>query len=491
MKGRLQRAAVFLAIFALLALAWLIFSLQRFPVAVIRAVDASGKPVAGAIIRPDGLRTKPGPYVSGHYGWATAPSWPPNRPVVTDADGWARVPYPKYVFERIETGQISFSIQHPDFVPDRPFRVVDTKPPAGAPWRVWLNYVGGRLRLKALVARTDPVVLLRGGVLRITARPGSSAPDSPPVFAQISGEAAINPDSWQRPQPGVLLTRQLEPGPRLVRAVQFDSHDLAWFSEAFTVNGAAGATNDLTVDLRPGVMVHGRLDESVPRPITHGRAIAQVSPPDAKSQDSPPVWHTWAKIRSNGTFDIGALPAGDLEIVAICDGYVSTNGPGQFKSSMRYPQKRVLGSNDLELIIGMEATGGLEVTLRDEAGKPVPNAVVATSPNVRYGEWWANILGSDCYHTADHLRPDPKQTGWSDPFPGFSGTTDVSGIVVLFNLPLEVKRFGVSHPQYALPAIGTASGGKSRDASVTLTAGETNHVEARLERIDQSPIKHY
>src|SRR6185369_5327849 len=105
-----------------------------------------------------------------------------------------------------------------------------------------------------------------------------------------------------------------------------------------------------------------RLDESVPRPITHGRAIAQVSPPNAKSQDSPPVWHTWAKIRSEGTFDNGALPAGNLEIVAICDGYVSTNGPEQFRGWRRHPQRSVASSNDLVLTNGMEATGGLEVT---------------------------------------------------------------------------------------------------------------------------------
>src|SRR5262245_39795735 len=164
----LTLAAVCLAIW----LIWLIASVPRYPLALLRVVDASGKPIAGAVIQPDGLRTKQGAYSGGHYGWRSGPDWPPNKPVATDADGYDRIPYPKYVFERIETGQISFSVEHPDFAPDRPFREVDARPPAGAPWKVWLDYIWGRLRIKAVVARTAPVVLQRGAILKLTAQPG-------------------------------------------------------------------------------------------------------------------------------------------------------------------------------------------------------------------------------------------------------------------------------------------------------------------------------
>ena len=40
-----------------LLLAALVVFAPRHPVALIQVVDAAGKPVAGAIIRPDGLRT--------------------------------------------------------------------------------------------------------------------------------------------------------------------------------------------------------------------------------------------------------------------------------------------------------------------------------------------------------------------------------------------------------------------------------------------------
>ncbi|MDB6110817.1 MAG: hypothetical protein JWR69_2567, partial [Pedosphaera sp.] len=78
----------------LLLLGWLVWSSPRHPVALIRVVDVAGKPVAGAVIRPEGLRTKPGPYVSGWYGWMTGKNGVPNKPVSTDANGYAHVPYP-------------------------------------------------------------------------------------------------------------------------------------------------------------------------------------------------------------------------------------------------------------------------------------------------------------------------------------------------------------------------------------------------------------
>src|SRR5439155_13524915 len=99
-----QTAAVFVLILLVLA----ILLAPKHPVASIRVVDTAGKPVAGVVITPDGLRTKSGPYNSGHYPWRREPDWPVNDPVSTDADGYARVSYPRYVFERIETGQLSF-----------------------------------------------------------------------------------------------------------------------------------------------------------------------------------------------------------------------------------------------------------------------------------------------------------------------------------------------------------------------------------------------
>jgi len=312
------------------------------------------------------------------------------------------------------------------------------------------------------------------------------------VFAQVSGQVSEESGFWIRPQPGVVATRQLGPGPQKVRAVQFDSNGCAWFSDVINITAVAGQTNEVVTDLRRGVAVHGQLDAAEPRPIDNGRVVAHVWPLGGEPRDSPPQWHAWTTIRSDGTFDIGPLPAGELEIVALCNGFVSTNGPGQFQR-LRYPQKHVLGTNDVEITMGMEPTAYLEVQVLDDKGNPLKDAQVSAWPNVRYGEWAATILTGDCYHMADRIRGEPAANGsaWWQTVPDFNATSDGSGLAVLRNLPVEVSEFGVEHPRFALPAVVTPGGDKRRQAAVTLKAGQTNRVVIRLEPRDKSPIRHY
>ena len=463
----------------------------RHPVALIQVVDAAGKPVARAIVRPDGLRTKAGPYASGHYGWVTGSNGVPDDPVVTDNSGFARVPYPKHVFERIETGQISFSVNHPDFVSDRPFRAVTTTPPAGAPWRVWMNYWRDRILQRAFVTQTDPVVLEKGAILKISARGGPPGVGAGQLFAQASRSWSADTNFWIRPEAGVIMTRRLAAGTQAVRVVQFETKGSAWFSDVAEVHAVSGQTNELFLELKPGVVLHGLIDALVPRPVRNGRVVVNVRPEGRRAQDSPPEWHSWAAIGENGTFEIGSLPQGDLEIVALCDGFVSTNGPGQFQ--MRYPQKHVVGTNDLTITIGMEPTARLEVHVTDENGRPVRDARVSTWPNVRYGEWSATILLSDCYNTTDFfLSNSVARSAWrNQSVRDFEGTTDASGVAVVPNLPVTVTSFAVEHPRLVLPALATTGGDKHRHATVKLFAGQTNQASVQLEPRERSPISHY
>ena len=175
-------------IFIALLLAAMFATAPKHPMALIRVVDAAGKPIAGAVALPEGLRTKPGAYVSGWYGWRSEANGVPNPAVTTDQDGYARVPYPKYVFEWLETGTLCFSVNHPDYVPDRPERVVATAPPAGAPWRARVADLWSRIRHKTLITRPDPIVLQKGAVLQIAVRRDESLPTNAQLFAQVSAE---------------------------------------------------------------------------------------------------------------------------------------------------------------------------------------------------------------------------------------------------------------------------------------------------------------
>lgn len=491
MKTNQRRlAGLAAAVVVVLSLFGLAMTAPKHPVAVIRVQDAAGKPVAGAVVQPEGLRTKPGPYVGGWYGWNALTSGVTNPPVTTDAAGSAVVPYPKYVFERIETGTLCLSVSHPDFVSERPERVVASAPPAGAPWRVRLMDFWGRLRHRRLIAHPEPVVLQPGAVLRIALAPDQPLAPDVKLFAQVSGEPFNFRDFWFYPEPRVIATRRLPAGPHTARAVGLEPDGTAWFSEVFALTAAAGQTNDVVVKLKRGVTLHGELDGKVPRPVRNGRVVAKVTPRGASLQDSPPQWHAWSPVAADGGFVIGSLPAGDLEITALCEGYVSTNGPGQH--ALRYPQRHVLGTNDLAIVMGMEPTVRLEVSVTDPDGRPLKDVRVTTWPNVRYGEWAATLLMSDCVNTADQLlgRYEPESM-WGQRVPDFEGTSDGTGVAVLANLPATVNSLNVEHPEFELPAVNDNAGRKQRRASFTLTAGQTNRLSIQLERRGRSEISHY
>jgi hypothetical protein len=492
MKTRVKRLILLLGLLGVIALALVaIFPGSHNPVALLRVVDAKGKPIAGAVIRPEGLRTKPSPYSGGWYGWQVGRMGVPNDPVTTGADGQARLQYPKYVFERIETGTITLSVDHPDYVPERPERMVNFAPPSRAPWRVWLDYVWGRVRHKAVVVRPDPIVLKQGGILRLKVRSGPFGEG--PLYAQVGGVYDADDRFWLHPAANELVTKRLQPGSATIRAVFFDTNGVVWFSPVTNITAVSGQTTEIEVELKRGVSVHGQLDETAIRPIHDGRVIANVWPEGEKPQNNPPTWHAWSSIREDGTFEIGSLPEGKLEIVALCDGYVSTNGPGE--TTFHYPQVHNIGTNELNVTVGMERTCCLAVSVTDEEGKPLKDAQVSLWPNVRYGEWSATILGGDCINTADFIRDGGKRERlmkwWLNSPASYTGTSDVTGVALVMNLPKEAKEFSVMHSNYTLPAIADGSGQKRRQASVRLNSGQTNRITVQLEPAGRALIGHY
>ena len=228
----------------------LVVTAPEHPVALIRVVDANGKAIAGATILPEGLRTKDGPYRGGWYGWRTGADTVTNAPVITDGDGYARAPYPKFVFERIETGTLCLSVSHPDFVPDRPERTVATALPEGAPLKSRVKDLWDRVRRKALISRPDPVVLQQGATLKISIASNTNRPSDARLFAQVSGGNGDDGDFWIRPEPDVILTRRLAAGTRTVRAVMLSSNEGVRFSEVVSLTAIAGQTNELVLTLK-------------------------------------------------------------------------------------------------------------------------------------------------------------------------------------------------------------------------------------------------
>jgi len=351
--------------------------------------------------------------------------------------------------------------------------------------------MGSAIVHKQRISETDPIVLQKGAVVEIRLRiPNGDVPHSGRSIAQVSVNRIPGTNFWTQLEPGLILCRQLGTNAQMLRAVHLAENGITFFSDLISVTPLLGITNVAEAKLSPGVAVRGQVDQRVPRPVRNGNVIANIWPAGCSPQSNPPQWHSFGEIRSDGSFEIPFLPAGDLELVAICDGFVSTNGPGQ--TSMRYPQKFVLGTNDLSVVIGMEPTVRLEVTVTDAEGRSVKDATVSTWPNVRYGEWSATILGGDCYVTSDWLfkAPPTALLLWKIP-PGFKGVSDSNGVAVLSNLPLNVNTLSVEHAKYELPPVKNQMGGHDRQVLFALTGGKTNSLKVQVVPIGKSMIKHY
>lgn len=250
-------------------------------------------------------------------------------------------------------------------------------------------------------------------------------------------------------------------------------------------------TNNFSFSLTPSATVHGQLDKTVPRPVKHGRVIATIWPTGIKPSEDPPEWHTWTNINEDGTFTLSSLPAGELEVAVLCDGFINTNGPGT--TSMRYPQKHQLSKSDLAITIGMEPTATLAVTLRDDKGNAVTNATVGTWPNLRWGDWGAVIFGNDCYNTTDWLLGRDYVRSWYTRSPkDFQATSDATGLAILSNLPPTTEALDVQDDHFALPVTTNGwAGSKTRAVKLKLTTEQTNYLSLGLVPKEQSVISHY
>lgn len=482
------------ALFLALLLCGLTFHAPKYRIARIRVVDATGRPIPDAKVKPESLITKPDQRVEGNWGWNDSV---PNDPVSTDKDGYARVPYSHYIFEKIETGSIQLSISHPDYVFDQVERVVSDAPLDRARWRVWLEYFWGRIKQKKFVVRPDPVVLQRGAILKLVVRPDSLGPRNTPLFAQITfGPGRADPETnfWTRPGSGVLMTRRLWGGPCSLRAIRFDSQGWAWFGDVIQVQMVSGQTNEVVVDLKRGVALRGQLDASTPRPIANGRVIVDAWPVGGNPYG--PEWHAWRTIAQDGTFIIGSVPEGELEIVAQCDGFISASGPGNPK--IRHPQKHFVGTNGLTINIGMEQAARLEVHVTDDKGKPLKDAHVKTRSNNLNGRFSAVVRAADLYNTADLVLS--KVSAWAVygefSVVDFEDTTDSSGLAILPSLPADVTSFYVDHPQFELPKVTnffspTARGITYVTPKFNLVVGTTNRVSVQLVPRGPSPFSHH
>lgn len=452
----------------------------RSPVAILRVMDPAGNPLSGAVITPDYLVPTT---VHVPHPWREAPTNAKPEPVVTADDGVARLPYPFHAEGRLETGEIAFAVDHPDHVHAELNVTVATSAPPDA--QVWekLQFWATRfwVRIRDVDAPATTVIKLdRGAVVEVSGFLESSG--SPPITVrpQIRGFPHGEGSSWTEVRPGVLTCRRIKAGRHWLRLTHAAAGGRFYFSEVQRLDARSGETNRFELPLRVGTRVIGRLEDSATRPIRNGRVLARVWPNEIPHGKSPPTWRAWCPIGGDGTFEFDSLPPGQLEFVAICDGFIGAAEPGGPSSWCVAPQRAALDQPVVEIAVGMQPTARFEVVVLDDESRALAKATVGfMEPRILWSD--PSERGWHLSSTAEFLHPNPQAVETGSRMAGIELTagSDSNGLAVLPNLPGIRLAFTVEHDRYEIPAQKDAN---HRFLQIDLDPGRTNRMAIKLQR---------
>jgi hypothetical protein len=292
---------------------------------------------------------------------------------------------PRHVVETLEIGEVTWQIEHDDFILFR--EDVDV---ADNPGTVTLKR-GRRIAISAVSAESDE---------RITTD----------LHAMLSGGGSGN--EWQTNSAGLLMSKSVAPERRLLRIVHAPEDGPVLFSEVIDLNENGDALRVLLRDIKlhPAVRLSGRLHDDVPRPVQNGTVSLNIIDRVGEERDweARLYWTDWAKIREDGTFEFAALPAGSLvQLIGLCDGWVNDFPTNQdiealgadidvasFRSSRIIPQLTELTQPKNTTVLRMVKTASVKVTVLDPVGNPLPGAQVYTNPNQIWIDGGSQIVGN-------------------------------------------------------------------------------------------------
>jgi hypothetical protein len=165
----------------------------------------------------------------------------------------------------------------------------------------------------------------------------------------------------------------------------------------------AGADGVMELGLRPGVLLEGRLDDSVPRPVKNGFVeLMIVQGNDYRIERGGLQWQDTVAIKPDGTFTfVSVPPGGHAQLFALGEGFQTTNPTEQemrkyfaennagedavIAAALRrpdiLPQLVRLDSEHVQVTLPCRETAGLDVRVIDPAGNPVAGATGSFNPN--------------------------------------------------------------------------------------------------------------
>ncbi|MGB7343884.1 MAG: hypothetical protein WBD20_06710 [Pirellulaceae bacterium] len=424
-------------------------------------ITCDGKAVEGVEVRLYACRCEENR--GAHY------SWPRNNTdaktsLTSDADGVVTIEYPVKFGEPsnwLTISQISMAFTHSQYVPAE----MHIDPREGDTEKELK--LGCELSFSATDPDRQPVE-----VHAVIAGPGRSA-------------------KWVRDDDQTIRSRAIPDGSWQTILVSPRENGRHLFSGVLPVRLADQQDVKLrNLRLKPGLRITGHLSENVPRPVKNGRIEAYCLPKPAGrtwgDEDPSVSWTETVNVQADGSFDFLSLPrSGVIQFLCVCDGWVSVDD-GFEKPAGTFKQGLLTTVADLDtkddycdnLVLQMEPTGKLQVTVTGPDGKPLEGARISTNPNQYSHLAGSTVLGHFSRSIKSFVKDLPDL---NDDSSLFSGMTDKNGKVTLKGIPL-IKNYqvGAYHDDYLMPEVER---GRRKRVGYTCKAGEAT--EVTIEMIDR------
>jgi len=446
----------------------------------IRVEDPHGHPVSGAELRGRALRTRA--ERGAHYGWSPARHGEPATGL-TDEDGMVNLSVPRFVTEALETGEVTWIVDHTDYVRADVDLRVDEDPGV-------VNLSHGR---KIIV----------NGVFKETGKPITDN-----LYATVSRGGARE---WNPIRNGKLISRTLSYDCSLMRLIYLPDDGSVLFSELIdlTDKGQMRRTVVRDVPLAPGTRIVGELSPEVPRPIVNGYLGVEVTHrrgfDDYRQRLS---WRHWVAIERDGTFAVESVPRDCIgQLIAVCDGWLPAPTDRRVLEELSLDQfversgSRVtphvipISGDEVSCTLRMLRTASCRVKVVSPDGSPVAGARVAMSPNQFWFGGGSNLVGDvSRQDLVFRLSPEEREaiSGWTEEARQFIEdrgirksrhdvyvqTTNDHGIAVIRELlggtadSPRMRSVRVTHDDYELPA----NDRDFRELRVGLILGEVSEV---------------
>ncbi|MEQ1828437.1 MAG: hypothetical protein ABL921_20920 [Pirellula sp.] len=375
----------------------------------IRIVDESGAPVVNA--------TADCWLINEKYFWPTEQV--PRVPVNSDANGIARLKYPKTADydEAIPIESVKLTVAHANF------RSKDVVVPVGGknelPFEIKIE-PGISLTIKAIddegKALTEPFAVM-------TSRMGSV-------------------QRWNRPSPGVVNCRSMSEGNRQIMLVQPKQDGRHRFSDVLNYRFQSVDKQNVVledIELHSGVSIRGRLSGKVPRPVHNGWVIAVHIPlPAGDSWDEALpslLYYDSVDVKPDGSFEFVSMPpSGTIQLISGCDGWV---GLQEQKQPFIVGESFDVEDKALDVELQMTATFDAKIRIVDKDGNPVQGVIAACSPSQLFKKGGSTLLGdrfSSYPSLKAQLEDDPRPTK-DKRAELHRGISDKSGTLTIRNLP--------------------------------------------------------